>query len=69
VAVRSLTEPIDTASAMGRFQLQLLAALAELERGLIRWCSPSTARPFLGLKPLCLLITHRMAGAARPRAD
>jgi DNA invertase Pin-like site-specific DNA recombinase len=36
IAVRSLTEPIDTSSAMGRFQLQLLGALAELERGLIR---------------------------------
>ena len=36
VAVRSLTEPIDTTSAMGRFQLQLLGALAELERGLIQ---------------------------------
>lgn len=36
VVVRSLTEPIDTATAMGRFQLQLLGALAELERGLIR---------------------------------
>jgi DNA invertase Pin-like site-specific DNA recombinase len=36
VAVRSLTEPLDTTSAMGRFQLQLLAALAELERGLIQ---------------------------------
>jgi DNA invertase Pin-like site-specific DNA recombinase len=36
VAVRSLTEPIDTTSAMGRFQLQLLGALAELERGVIQ---------------------------------
>ncbi len=36
VAVRSLTEPLDTSSAMRRFQLQLFAALAELERSLIQ---------------------------------
>ena len=36
VAVRSLSEPLDTSSAMGRFRLQLFAALAELERSLMR---------------------------------
>jgi DNA invertase Pin-like site-specific DNA recombinase len=36
VTVRSLTEAIDTSSAMGRFQIQMLAALAELEASLIQ---------------------------------
>jgi len=33
---RSLTEPIDTASAAGRLMLQMLGAVAEFERSLIR---------------------------------
>jgi len=33
---RSLTEPIDTASAAGRLMLQLLGAFAEFERNMIR---------------------------------
>lgn len=36
VAVKSLTEPIDTVTALGRFSLQILGAVAELERGMIR---------------------------------
>ncbi|MBS0427923.1 MAG: recombinase family protein [Proteobacteria bacterium] len=34
--IRSLTEPIDTASPYGRFTLQVLGAVAELERNMIR---------------------------------
>lgn len=34
--VRVLTEQIDTGTAMGRFVMHILAALAEMERGLIR---------------------------------
>lgn len=34
--IRSLTEPIDTSSALGRFMLQILGAMAEFERSLIR---------------------------------
>lgn len=33
---RSLTEPIDTSSSMGVFVLQILGAVAELERSIIR---------------------------------
>ena len=35
VELRILTESIDTGTVMGRFMLHLLAALAEMERGLI----------------------------------
>lgn len=35
-AIRSLTEPIDTSSAMGEFVLQILGAVAQLERAIIR---------------------------------
>lgn len=35
-AVRSLTEPIDTSSAMGELVLQILGAVAQFERSLIR---------------------------------
>ena len=35
-SVRSLMEPIDTASPYGRFTLQVLGAVAELERNIIR---------------------------------
>lgn len=35
-AVKSLTEPIDTSSAMGEFVLQILGAVAQLERAIIR---------------------------------
>lgn len=34
--LRSLTEPIDTKSLAGRMMLQMLGAVAEFERGLIR---------------------------------
>ncbi len=34
--LRSLTEPIDTSSAMGVFVLQVLGAVAQLERSMIR---------------------------------
>lgn len=34
--VRSLTEPLDTTSAMGSFVIQILGAVAQLERGIIR---------------------------------
>lgn len=34
--VRSLTEPLDTTTAMGSFVIQILGAVAELERGIIR---------------------------------
>lgn len=34
-AFRSLTEPIDTSSAMGTFVLQILGAVAQLERSMI----------------------------------
>ncbi|MFS1052683.1 recombinase family protein [Enterococcus casseliflavus] len=34
--VRSLTEPIDTTTAVGRLMLQILGAMAEFERSLIR---------------------------------
>lgn len=34
--IRVLTEQIDTSTAMGRFVMHILAALAEMERGLIR---------------------------------
>lgn len=34
--VRSLTEPLDTTSAMGAFVIQILGAVAQLERGIIR---------------------------------
>lgn len=33
--VRSLTEPLDTTSAMGFFMVQILGAVAQLERGII----------------------------------
>lgn len=36
VAIRSLTEPIDTATPMGRMFLHLLGVLAEFERSVIR---------------------------------
>lgn len=35
-AFRSLTEPIDTSSVIGVFMLQVLGAVAQLERGMIR---------------------------------
>lgn len=35
-AFRSLSEPIDTGSSMGRFIVQILGAVAELERNIIR---------------------------------
>jgi DNA invertase Pin-like site-specific DNA recombinase len=35
-ALRSLTEPVDTQSLAGRMMLQMLGAVAEFERGLIR---------------------------------
>jgi DNA invertase Pin-like site-specific DNA recombinase len=35
-SLRSLTEPIDTSSALGRMMLQLLGSFAEFERSLIR---------------------------------
>lgn len=34
--VKSLTEPLDTTTAMGSFVIQILGAVAELERGIIR---------------------------------
>lgn len=34
--VKSLTEPLDTTSAMGSFVIQILGAVAQLERGIIR---------------------------------
>lgn len=34
--VKSLTEPLDTTTAMGAFVIQILGAVAELERGIIR---------------------------------
>lgn len=36
VGLRSLTEPIDTSSAIGEFMLQILGAVAQLERSMIR---------------------------------
>uniref|UniRef100_A0AAU8B8F7 Recombinase n=1 Tax=Dulem virus 61 TaxID=3145772 RepID=A0AAU8B8F7_9VIRU len=35
-SIRSLTEPIDTGTAAGRLMLQILGAMAEFERSLIR---------------------------------
>jgi DNA invertase Pin-like site-specific DNA recombinase len=35
-SIRSLTEPIDTSSPAGRLMLQILGAMAEFERSLIR---------------------------------
>lgn len=35
-SLRSLTEPIDTSSALGRMMLQLLGSFAEFERSMIR---------------------------------
>lgn len=35
-SLRSLTEPIDTGSALGRMMLQLLGSFAEFERGMIK---------------------------------
>ncbi|QTD44312.1 recombinase family protein [Ottowia testudinis] len=35
-SIKSLTEPIDTGSAAGRLMLQILGAMAEFERSLIR---------------------------------
>lgn len=34
--VKNLTEPIDTTTAMGSFVIQIMGAVAELERGIIR---------------------------------
>lgn len=34
--VRSLTEPLDTTAAMGAFVIQILGAVAQLERGIVR---------------------------------
>lgn len=34
--VQSLTEPLETTSSMGAFMIQILGAVAELERGIIR---------------------------------
>ena len=36
IALRSLTEPIDTGSPIGEFMLQILGAVAQLERSMIR---------------------------------
>lgn len=36
VAFRSLTEPVDTSNAIGEFLLQVLGAVAQLERSMIR---------------------------------
>jgi len=36
VGLRSLTEPIDTSSAIGEFMVQILGAVAQLERAMIR---------------------------------
>ena len=33
VGLRSMTEPFDTTNPMGRFAVQMMAAVAELERG------------------------------------
>lgn len=35
-AIKSITEPLDTASPMGVFMLQMLGAVAQLERSMIR---------------------------------
>lgn len=35
-AIKSLTEPIDTATSIGNFTVQILGAVAELERNIIR---------------------------------
>ena len=35
VGLRSMTEVFDTTSPMGRFAIQMIAAVAELERGTI----------------------------------
>ncbi|PJI98096.1 DNA invertase Pin-like site-specific DNA recombinase [Acidovorax sp. 69] len=35
-AIRSLTEPLDTASPLGTFMIQILGAVAQLERSIIR---------------------------------
>lgn len=35
-SIRSLTEPLDTSSAMGLFVIQILGAVAQLERSIIR---------------------------------
>lgn len=73
VAVRSLTEPIDTSSAMGRFQLQLLGALAELERGLIQertraGLEAARARGRTGGRP-ALVTKRKLAAALAMRAQ
>lgn len=71
---RSLTEPIDTSSSMGTFVLQILGAVAQLERSIIRerviagqsaamargkrWGPPRT----LGLKDESALVRRYLKG-------
>lgn len=50
VGLRSITDGIDTAGTMGKFVFRLLAAVAEMERDLIRerttaWCCKGVRRP------------------------
>ena len=73
IAFRSLTEAIDTATAAGRLQLHLFAALAEFERELIRERSAAgreaaRARGRQGGRPK-LITAEKLAAAAAMRAQ
>jgi DNA invertase Pin-like site-specific DNA recombinase len=68
IGFRSLGDPVDTGSAMGRFTLQLLAALSELERSLMReradaGRAAARARGKTGGRPLA--VTPKKLAAAR----
>ncbi|WP_402377927.1 recombinase family protein [Isoptericola rhizosphaerae] len=69
VALRSLSEQIDTSTAAGRFMVHMLAALAQMERDLIRertiaGLASARARGRVGGRPTVMTPERREAAAA-----
>lgn len=72
-AIRSLTEPIDTSSPIGEFTFQILGAVAQLERSMIRervmagqaaarargkrWGAPRGVLPAIEAEMVCMYAT------------
>src|SRR5256884_4065208 len=57
-SIKSLTEPIDTGSAAGRLMLQILGAMAEFERTLIRERTVAGQREAIDRKSTRLNSSH-----------
>ncbi|GAA4729920.1 recombinase family protein [Isoptericola chiayiensis] len=69
VALRSLSEQIDTSTAAGRFMVHMLAALAQMERDLIRertiaGLAAARARGRVGGRPTVMTPDRREAAAS-----